>query len=219
MRLLRDDLLVVRVVALNHLGKEIDAVGEPACILAGLDLEGGAALVEGDLEFVALAEEAKQLGHGLGGQDDRAGAAGRHGHFLADQSQAATVGGNERQFAVLEVEIDAVENVAGLIGGLRVGDVAQHRGELALLEEEALIVTRVGQFREFLCANPHDAEIRTAGSNLHLVARGRVEGHINVWQLAYDGCQTLDRKGDRAAFLDIRLDFTTDAEVEIGGRQ
>ena len=48
------------------------------------------------------------------------------------------------------------------------------------------------------------------------MVRGRIEGHIHVRQLAHNGGQALDRQGDRAAFLDLSLDPTTDSEIQVG---
>ena len=137
--------------------------------------------------------------------------------FLADEGEATAIGGNESELAVLKVEINAVEDVARLVGGLRVGDVAQHRGQLALLQGERLVVGRIGQFGEFLGADAHDAEIGAAGGDLDLVRGAGVEGDVHIGQFAHDGGQPLDREGDGAAFLDLGLDFAADAEIEIRG--
>jgi hypothetical protein len=60
-------------------------------------------------------------------------------------SEAAAVGGDQRKFAVLEVEIDAVEDVAGLVRRLGVGDALEHRGELGLFEGVGLFVAELGR--------------------------------------------------------------------------
>ena len=52
-----------------------------------------------------------------------------------------------------------------------------------------------------------------------LVVGAGVETHINVGQFPHDGRESLDRQSDGAAFFDLGLDFTANAQVEIGRRE
>jgi len=80
-----------------------------------------------------------------------------------------------------------------------------------------VLVREGGQRGELLRADPEDLVLRTARVNLRGGTVVRFHLHLEVRQLAHNGGQLADGKGERAFLLDFRLDGTADAEVEVGG--
>ncbi|OBQ37216.1 MAG: hypothetical protein AN484_25180 [Aphanizomenon flos-aquae WA102] len=215
---LRDDLAVVRVVTFDDLGDQLDAVHEAFFVLRDVDGEADLPLVVGDVGFTAGLQQAHQFDDRAGRQDKGQGLVGA-GELAFALGEAAAVGRDDRQLAFGEFEEHAVEDVAVLVGGLRVAHFAQHVAEVILVDRDGRLAGEIRDRRELVSRKTGDLEDGTAGGDLHAVLAGEFDDGVAARKSANNGDEFLDRQGNATRRRDRGLDAAADAEIEVGGGQ
>ena len=139
---------------------------------------------------------------------------------MVDLCQPAPVGCNEAQFSrtirifgLGKREVDPIQHVTGLVGGLSVGNALEHASEIGLLDREGAIIRKFRKRRKFIPTYAHDLEKRTTRSDFNLVVGRSLNFHIAVGKLFDDSRQTFDRQGNRSCLLDIRLNPSTNSKI------
>jgi hypothetical protein len=164
-----------------------------------------------------LGEELSQLLEPLLREDDpllqAEGPAGRPLH----QGEAVAVGGDEAQRVGGGLEEDAVQVVAGLVGGdgeERAIDHVEEELRVDLAEGDLL---EARERREVLGGQADDLELGGAAPDLEVVVRGLLERDRLLGQRLHDVVQVPRGHRDRALLQHLALVLRGDGQVEVGG--
>src|SRR4029079_17336621 len=106
-----DDLLIVRIVALNQFGNEQGVV----------KIERDLPAPDTDPDVAFISEQALQFRDRLGWDDDVGLVAARKFQADVEYRTPAPVGRDERELVILKTEEHAIEDIAGLVGRNGVG--------------------------------------------------------------------------------------------------
>ena len=145
--------------------------------------------------------------------------AARKFQFDFHHGEAAPIGGHQRELVVLETEQDAVEHVAGLIGGNRVGSFAQAVAQIFLPHRDDFGVLELRQRRKFLLRQTENLEETLAAADRRGVFSIDIDLNLARRQFADDVENTPRRKRGRSCLFHLRFASAAHADVQIGGCQ
>jgi hypothetical protein len=146
--LARNNLPVVRIVALDELGNQLRAV----------QLKRHEVFADSDLHFLLLAEQALELGHGFCRNDEIAFVAVGKFQIAIEKCQTATIRRHERKLVFLKREKNAIQHIACLVDGNGVGSPAQPIFKLGLPDCVDFRVFEGWERGEFLLREAVDLE-------------------------------------------------------------
>jgi hypothetical protein len=136
----------------------------------------------------------------------------------AGQREPVAVGGHHAQLAAGLLEEDAVQVVAGLVGGDRELGELDHREEVLRRHGRELHLVEARQGREVLGREADDAELGGAAHELQVVVLGLLQGGGGLGQRLHDVEQGPGRDRHRALAQHLAVVLRRDRDVEVGGR-
>ena len=163
-----------------------------------LEREGSLVIGVADFDFALVLEQAIQFIDGLGGNDEFALALFGNVRFLVHQRQPAAVGGDHGHFVVFEADENAVEDVAGFIGGNGKRGFLHHSFDFFLGQDDFLVLLELGHGRKFIGRQAVDFVKGSAGTDAANIFLVHLDLNFRIGQFADDAEKFFHRHGGGA---------------------
>ena len=140
-------------------------------------------------------------------------------HFNFRHGEPPPIGRHESELIILETEQDAVEHVACLVGGNRVGSSAQSVAQVFLPHRNDFRALELGQGWKFILGQTENLEETLAAPDRRGIFSIHIDLNFARRQFADDVENTPCRKCGGSCLVHVRFASAAHANVQIGGCQ